>query len=140
MAGMDDDVLSPAALAPGALRRARKIAALAAEIAALRNIMATVDNRLDSLEHEMVLLAKPRHHALTRDALTILRNAPEPMPLRALTLALMEARSLDASDTRLTRPMTERMRLLLWRQEAAGVVRKAKGKGSEERQVWGIAG
>ena len=35
--------------------------------------------------------------------------------------------------------MVERMRLLLWRQEAAGVVRKDGGKEPVGRQVWTIA-
>jgi hypothetical protein len=33
----------------------------------------------------------------------------------------------------------KRWRLLLSRQEEAGVVRKEKGKGQEERQMWAIA-
>ena len=121
------------------VRRARKIAAFAADIELLRNMVATISDRLEALELDMKALAQPRHHGLTRDALTILRRAGEPMPLRALTLRLMEARGLDATDTRLTRRMTERMRGLLRRQVAAGVVRKDGGKEPEERLVWSIA-
>jgi hypothetical protein len=120
------------------VRRARRIAAFAADIELLRNIVATVSGRLEALELEMRALARPRHHGLTRDALTILRKAPEPMPIRAITLLLMEARGHDRTDARLVKRMTDRMRLLLWRQEQAGVVRKAVGKGADERQVWSI--
>jgi len=92
------------------------------------------------MEGELQRLARMRHRGLMRDALTIWRKAQRPMPIRALTEQLMKDRGLDMSDLDAVRRMRERLRLLLWRQEAAGVVVKAPDKEPERRQVWSIAG
>ncbi len=122
------------------IRRARKIAAIQDDIDRLRTAVLAMSAELDALEDELSRLVRIRHRGLTRDALTLLRRAGEPMPIRALTLRLMEAREMDTTDTRLTRTIVERVRLLLHRQERAGVVRKGRGKEPEGRVVWSIAG
>jgi hypothetical protein len=121
-------------------RRARKIAAIQDDIDRLRTAVLAMSAELDALEDELSRLVRIRHRGLTRDALTLLRRAGEPMPIRALTLRLMEAREMDTTDARLTRTIVERVRLLLHRQERAGVVRKGRGKEPEGRVVWSIAG
>jgi hypothetical protein len=100
----------------------------------------SISAELDALEDELSRLVRIRHRGLIRDALTLLRRAGEPMPIRALTLRLMEAREMDTTDARLTRTIIERVRLLLHRQERAGVVRKGRGTKPAGRVVWSIAG
>ena len=77
-----------------------------------------------------------RRYQTGRMLLSMLRTTPEPMPLRAITLRIMELRHQDATDARLIRAMIERTRMSLLRQQRKGLVRGTEGPG--QAVLWTI--
>lgn len=74
---------------------------------------------------------------MTRIALSILRQASEPLTTRDIALQLLVERALDSSDIRLLRLMTKRVGLALRYQRDKGIVKSEQGPG--QYQVWEIA-
>jgi hypothetical protein len=66
---------------------------------------------------------------MTRIALSILRQAAEPMTTRDVALEILVSRALDKSDKRLLRLTTKRMAVALRGQRDKGVVRSEQGPG-----------
>ncbi len=73
---------------------------------------------------------------MTRIALSILRQASEPLTTRDIALQLLIERALDSSDVRLLRLMTKRVGLALRYQRDKRVVKSEQGPG--QYQVWEI--
>lgn len=117
--------------------RYRHIQALSGEMerlrTAIRALLADVE-RIDDLFQQ---LTRERHRHVTRDALNILRTANGPMGLRELTERLMSDQGLDPSDAKETRKMMEKLRVVLTRYAASGILRREPGPGWT--MVWSVA-
>ena len=74
---------------------------------------------------------------MTRLALSILRQAAEPLTTRDIALEMLVTRALDRSDQRLLRLMTKRVGVALRLQRDKGAVRSEQGAG--QYQLWEIA-
>jgi hypothetical protein len=118
--------------------RLRRIGALVTEVERMRNVIAALSADLTRLDTEIERLTQDRRRGMTRGALDILRRAGQPMGIRALTVALMADKGMDAADRALVNRTMEKMRVSLTRQAAAGIVRRERGPGWT--MVWSIAG
>lgn len=74
---------------------------------------------------------------MSRIALSILRQAAEPLTTRDIALQMLVERALDRDDQRLLRLMTKRVGVALRRQRDNGVVRSAQGPG--QYMLWEVA-
>ncbi len=73
---------------------------------------------------------------VVRPVLTILRTAKRPMTLREISLAGIQARGLDAADTRVLRNVSQQVKMALANQRRQGVVAHACPRGRPV--VWRI--
>lgn len=82
----------------------------------------------------------PRHHAfkgqVTRAILDMLRNAPEPMDGKAITIRLMAERELNSADKRLTNTIQKRVGAALRNMRDRDLVASISGKA--EMLLWSI--
>lgn len=74
---------------------------------------------------------------MSRIALSILRQAAEPLTTRDIALQMLVERALDRNDVRLLRLMTKRVGVALRGQRDRGLVRSEQGPG--QYQIWMIA-
>ena len=103
----------------------------------LRSKIAGLAADLDRLDATIERLTRDRQRAVTRTALEVLRRAGKPMGLRALTLAVMEAKGKDIADSALVNREMEKLRVSVTRQWQHGVLTREKGPGLTV--AWGIA-
>jgi repressor of nif and glnA expression len=76
------------------------------------------------------------HGEFTRSILAILREAPKPLSVKDIAMQLSEARGLDTG-TSAIQAMIDRVRGMLARQKASGVVASVKVPGDGVR--WRVA-
>jgi hypothetical protein len=105
---------------------------------ALRGLLADIDH-LDATMRQFDPEHRPQRittslgilerAATTKTLLAVLRTAPGPMTLRALTVEVMTRRGLDATDKKMVAQMIDRMRVALGRQRAHGTVVAKPGPG-----------
>lgn len=117
---------------------AHQVAALRDDIERMRNAIASLTADLERLNGRLQDLTRDRRSTTLRDALSILRRSQAPIGLRALSIALMTERGLDATDGASVARLMEQLRISLLRQWRAGVVRRENGPGMT--MVWSIAG
>jgi hypothetical protein len=107
--------------------RARQIADLAIEVERMRNTIARLAADVETLDATIERLSRDRARGMTRNALSILRRHGKPMRLRDVTVALMTERGMDTGDFRAVNREMEKLRVLLTRQRAHGIVRREEG-------------
>ena len=117
--------------------RTRQITEMAVEVERMRNRIAQLSADLEQMDAAIERIGKQRNRGLTRDSLAILRRNREPMLLRDMTVILMTERGMDTADRALVTQMLERLRGLMLRQRAYGVVRREQGEGWAA--LWSVA-
>ena len=95
----------------------------------MRNRIAQLSADVEQMDAAIERIGKQRNRGLTRDALAILRRNRAPMLLRDVTVTLMTERGMDPADKALVTQMLERLRGLMLRQRAYGVVQREQGEG-----------
>lgn len=80
---------------------------------------------------------KARRGEMSRFILGVLREAPEPLSVAAITHRMMETRGMDLGDAKRVRQITKRVAMTLRHQAQQGTVRAAREPG--QPAFWGIA-
>ena len=133
----------------------KRRAELAGEVEALHEKLSGLLRALESLD-ATILQFDPGHQVeairpkafrppkdwsnrgqMSRVALSILRQAAEPLTSRDVALELLVSRALDRDDQKLLRLMTKRVGVALRHQADNGVVRKLPGPG--QFVLWEVA-
>ncbi len=112
-------------------------------VAEAKKAEATLNRLLEDIDHidgairlydpayrrPKLVLRRAEHGSMVRAALSVLRQASEPLTLRNVTLGVMVELGLDTKNHNLVSANVEKVRSLLVRQMKAGVARTMNGDG-----------